>query len=44
MKDYSKTLQSLRLYLEYLSQDPECNGRVVQYVEREIEKIQQLGF
>ena len=44
MKDYIKTLQSLRLYLEYLKQDPECNGRVVQYVEREIEKIQQLGF
>jgi hypothetical protein len=44
MKDYSRTLQSLRLYLEYLKQDPECHPRVVQYVEREIEKIQQLGF
>ena len=41
MKDYSKTLQSLRLYLEYLQQDEACNPKVIQYVTREIQKIEQ---
>ena len=44
MKDYSKTLQSMRVYLEYLSQDSLCNPKVIEYVKMEIEKIQQLGF
>ena len=40
MKEYSKTLQSLRLYLEYLQQDEACNPKVIQYVTREIQKIE----
>ena len=43
MKDYAKILHSLKLYLEYLKQDNSCNTSVLQYVEREIKKIEQSG-
>ena len=41
MKDYAQILQNLKLYLSYLQQDPTCNKRVVMWVEREIQKIEQ---
>ena len=41
MKDYVQILESLKLYLEYLKQDKTCNPRVVRYVEKEIEKMEQ---
>ena len=39
MKDYVQILQNLKRYLEYLQQDPECNPKVLMWVEREIQKI-----
>ena len=41
MKDYTQILQNLKLYLEYLKQDDTYNKRVVMWVEREIQKIEQ---
>ena len=41
MKDFVQILQSLKLYLDYLQQDPKCNPKVVWYVEKEIQKIEQ---
>ena len=43
MKDYTQILQNLKLYLEYLKQDDTCNPKVVSYVEREIQRIEQRG-
>jgi hypothetical protein len=40
MKDQTQILESLRLYLEYLRQDPTCNLKVIAYVEREIRKME----
>ena len=36
-----QVLQNLKLYLEYLRQDPTCNPKVLQHVERRIREIQQ---
>ena len=41
MKDYTQTLENLKLYLSYLQQDPTCNPKVVKWVEKEIYKIEQ---
>ena len=38
MKDI---LQSLKLYLEFLHQDPTCNPKVMQYVEARIRQLEQ---
>ena len=41
MKNYVQILENLKLYLQYLQQDPTCNPKVVWYVEKEIYKIEQ---
>ena len=43
MKDYTQILVNLKLYLQYLQQDPTCNPKVVRWVEREIQRIEQSG-
>ena len=43
MKDYVQILQNLKLYLEFLRQDKTCNPKVLSWVEREIQKIEQRG-
>ena len=40
MKDQTRILESLKLYLEYLRQDDTCNCRVIAYVEKEIQKME----
>ena len=39
MKD--QILQSLRLYLEFLRQDPSCNPAVMQHVTERIGQLEQ---
>ena len=41
MKDYAQILENLKLYLEYLQQDPTCNPKVLHWVEKEIQKMEQ---
>jgi len=41
MKDTQQILESLKLYLEYLVQDPSCNPKVAQHVRQKIRQIEQ---
>ena len=41
MKHYVQILENLKLYLEYLKQDNTCNPKVLHWVEKEIQKMEQ---
>ena len=41
MNDRSQTLQSLKQYLQYLTQDPTCSEKVLTYVREQIRILEQ---
>ena len=41
MKDLQQILENLKLYLQYLQQDPTCNLKVARHVQEKIRQIEQ---
>ena len=40
MKDLQQILENLKLYLQYLQQDPTCNPKVAQPVQEKIQRLE----
>ena len=41
MKETKQILENLKLYLQYLQQDPTCNPKVARHVQEKIRQIEQ---
>ena len=41
MKDQQQILESLKHYLAYLRQDPKCNPKVLEHVQRKLRSLEQ---